>query len=187
MPGTSELETCAQPALVEAVLAHVNANGLLSPAAHESFRRDVLDRAETTADGKVVTSDLMQAWTASHPEYVATPSQVMAWWTVSAPRILAMSPPAARGRSPRRCRRSRGAGTVTRRGRNVDRSSEDPPRRCTCGCGAAVPAGRRKYASDACENRAAQRRWPDYRGFSQWARLDSNQGPTDYESAALTS
>jgi hypothetical protein len=25
------------------------------------------------------------------------------------------------------------------------------------------------------------------RGFRVWARLDSNQGPTDYESAALTS
>jgi hypothetical protein len=27
---------------------------------------------------------------------------------------------------------------------------------------------------------------PCWRGLREWARLDSNQGPTDYESAALT-
>ena len=31
-----------------------------------------------------------------------------------------------------------------------------------------------------------RKRNPPGRGVSLWARLDSNQGPTDYESAALT-
>ena len=33
----------------------------------------------------------------------------------------------------------------------------------------------------------AARNLPPLQGFREWARLDSNQGPTDYESAALTS
>ena len=33
----------------------------------------------------------------------------------------------------------------------------------------------------------SQRENPALASLSKWARLDSNQGPTDYESAALTS
>lgn len=62
-------------------------------------------------------------------------------------------------RAPRSKRRTRPARRNAATAASSPRGPDRPPRLCACGCGKPVPAGRRKYASDPCENRAAQRRW----------------------------
>jgi hypothetical protein len=84
---------------------------------------------------------------------------------------------APRGRSSHRRTRAERAGTTAGRARTVDRLPPEEPRRCGCGCGQDVPAGKRAYVDDSHSNRAAQARW------RQRHRVEA--GPDEREQDAL--
>jgi hypothetical protein len=95
-----------------------------------------------------------------------------AWLTTSG--RLEPKRSSSRGRAPRR-RGRRSRRTVVAAASSSRGSPDRPPRLCGCGCGEPVPAARRKYASDACENRAAQRRWYERQRVERSAQKHAEQ------------
>ena len=124
-------------------------------------------------------------------------------------RLPAAAARGPRGLRPWRRRDRRAVGgrgdrrAALRRGGHRDRGLRPPRSACTrsgcsmppattaartrcCRCSRSQPGGRRPDGGAALERVARQNKTPARAGVSEWAILDSNQGPPPYQSGALT-